>query len=142
MKLFLDTNVWLRLFIPDNENLFLQAKRLIELAEEGKVRLSTSTFVLSEFIYVESSFYRIDKKNIIEDLEGISSIKNIRIIDSTNFNKALKLFKKSKERKWSDCVIISQVPENYFLCSFDLRLRYLIGKKRFFTPQEVVEKIE
>lgn len=142
MKLFLDTNVWLRFFIADNEEFFLQVKRLIELAEEGRVRLSASTFVLSEFVYVESSFYKIDKKNIVEDLESISSIKNIRIIESTDFYRALEIFKKSSEKKWSDCIIISSVPENYFLCSFDLKLKNLIGKKRFVTPQEAIERIE
>lgn len=139
LKLFFDTNVWLRYFIADEEESFRCVKRLIEFAEEGKLKIATSTFVLSEFVYVEQSFYQIEKEEIVSDLEGIASVKGIKIVEKTNFKKALELFKLKKEKKWSDCIIVSQVPKDYLLCSFDRRLRNLIGKDNFISPQKALQ---
>lgn len=99
--------------------------------------VSTSTFVLSEFIYVENSFYKITKPDSIQDLEAIRTIRNLWLISNTNFDLSFHIFKQFEKVKWSDCMIVAQVPESYTLCSFDKRLEKLIGGKRFIDPVEV-----
>lgn len=138
-NLFLDTNIWLRYFIGDNEDQLNLVEEILQLNEQGVASLATSSFVLSEFVYVESSFYKISKSDLIEDLESIVGIKNLFFIEKTNFLAGLELYKKSplKTVKWSDCMIATQIPTNYKLCSFDGRLEKLIGRDRFIHPAQV-----
>lgn len=136
MNIFLDTNIWLRYFIGDNGKQLEITRQILQKANEGKVMVSTSTFVLSEFIYVENSFYKIPKLDSIQDLEAIRTIRNLWLISSTNFDLSLQIFKQSEKVKWSDCMIVAQVPESYSLCSFDKRLEKLISKQRFIDPEK------
>lgn len=141
MNIFLDTNIFLRFFIGDNPDQLEIVKRIFNLNEEGNIKVSTSGFVLSEFIYVESSFYKIKKADTIVDVETILKLRNLWLIDKTNFLSSFKLYKSSmsKSYKLSDCIIINQVSRSYKLCSFDERLMKLIGEKRFIHPNEVVK---
>lgn len=141
VKLFIDTNLWLRYFIADSEEHTELVDRVLQLNKSGKVRLSTSTFVLSEFVYTQQSYYRVRYEEVVENLEAIAQIKNIVILERTDFQRTLDLFKQRKNNKWSDCVIAAQVPENYSLCSFDQDLEKLIGKKRFLTPVEAMSNV-
>ncbi len=139
MNIFLDTNIWLRYFIGDNENQRDIVETILQKVTESEVNLCTSSFVLSEFIYVESSFYKITKTDILEDIEAITSIKNLWLIEKTNLLVSIELYKKSQSKmtKWSDCMIVTQIPEHYSLCSFDTRLEKLIGKHRFTHPSTI-----
>ena len=138
MNLFLDTNVWLRYFIGDDEKQLETVKNILQLANQGNLQLATSTFVLSEFIYVEMSFYKIQKKSVIEDLEAIHQVRGIWIVEKTEFSSSFAIFRTNQTSlKWSDCIIATQVPKDYKLCSFDKRLEKLIGKERFIYPDQV-----
>lgn len=142
MRLFFDTNIWLRYIIGDNNEHLNTVKNLIELNEAGRLQVSTSTFVLSEFIYVQQSFYSVTKSEIINNLNDIQSMRNLKIIDVTNFSAALTTYQTSlaKWLKWSDCVIATQVLPSYTLCSFDERLAKIIGADRFTLPDKALSK--
>lgn len=138
MKLFLDTNVWLRYLIADNDTQYQTARKILQLNEEHTIQICTSTFVLSEIVYVASSFYDIDRKEITNDIQTIREIKNISIIEHTNIAKTLDLYSNSGNTKWSDCIIAAQVPNKYILCSFDKKLKGLMDPSRFILPEEVI----
>jgi len=127
--------------MADSEKHLELVDQVLRLNQTGKIKLTTSTFVLSEFVYTQQSYYEVPRKEVVENLEAITQIKNIVILDRTNFQQAFKLFKLKKNKKWSDCVIAAQVPENYKLCSFDQDLAKVIGKKRFLTPAEAVREM-
>ncbi len=139
MKLFLDTNIWLRYFIGDDSKHLEITTGIFQMVDEGKIIIATSSFILSEFIHVETTFYKISRKNIIEDLQAIRSMRNIWLVEKLDFNAGFAFYndKLNRNNKWSDCVIMSQVPESYRLCSFDERLEKLIGKNRFIDPKKV-----
>lgn len=139
MKLFFDTNIFLRFFAKDNEEMYSLSSNLFLLAAEGKIQTSTSTIVLTEVIYTLKSFYRQDNKSIQKHIDSILEIKGLFLIDKTEFKKAYDLYKQGG-KKISDCLIITQVPKNYEFCSFDERLKKLIGEKRFIQPKEVVKQ--
>ena len=138
MNIFFDTNLWLRYFIGDHEEHLSIVRKILELNEESKLNISSSTFVLSEIVYTQQSFYQIKRADIISDIQTICSIKNLLLIERTNLEKTLKLFSIHKNAKWSDCIIVAQVPANYQLCSFDQGLAKIIGEKRFVTPEKVI----
>ena len=136
MKLFIDTNIWLRFFIRDLEEHYFIANKVFTLNDEGKIKLATSTIVISEFVFTQTTFYKINRKDIQDDITAILSVKNLLIIDKTNIHKTINYYS-HKNSKWADCLIASQVPENYKLCSFDTGLEKIIGKNRFVSPEKV-----
>jgi len=137
MNLFLDTNIFLRYFSKDNEEMYRQSEMLFLRVGESKLQLATSTIVLTEIIFTLKSFYKRTHEEIVRHLNGILDIRNFILIEKTNFLPAYQLYKKSN-KKISDCLIVTQIPEHYSLCSFDTRLEKLIGKRRFIHPASVV----
>src|SRR3990167_4309159 len=102
-KLFLDTNIWLRFILEDNEQA-KDCRQLIIQIEAGKWRVYTSTIVLLEINYVLGSVYKIKQSQVIDDLEAILKTRNLTLIEKTNFVFALKLYRQTKV-KLSDCLI-------------------------------------
>lgn len=125
--------------MKDNESHFELVRNILKLNETSSLRLSTSTFVLSEIIYTEQSIYKINRNETVKDIRMISLIKNIFLVDQTYLSKTIELFSQYSNVKWSDCIIATQVPKNYKLCSFDAGLEKIIGKERFISPEEVVK---
>ena len=116
-KLFLDTNVWLRFILEDNE----QAKgcrELIAQIEAGRWRVYTSTIVLLEINYVLNSIYKIKINKVIKDIELILKTRNLTLIEKTDFRQALKLYRQTKI-KLTDCLIAAQLPREMTLVSYD-----------------------
>ena len=136
MRIFLDTNVFIRFYSRDNEEMYNAVEQLLALAEESNIQVATSTIVLTEIVYTLKSFYKLDVKTIIKHIDSILAIKSLKLVEKTDFPIAYKIYKKYGQ-KISDCLIVSQVPVNYKLCSFDRDLKKLIGKNRFIYPWKV-----
>lgn len=133
-KLFLDTNIWLRFILEDNEQARV-CRELITQIERGKWRVYTSTIVMLEINYVLSSVYKIKSKQVLEDLESILKTRNLTLIEKTNFSQALKFYRKSGI-KLSDCLIASQLPPKMILVSYDQDFRKLPVAIK--TPAELI----
>lgn len=138
MKIFLDTNFWIRLFLEDNQEQLALCKDLISKIEGGGLQTYTSSVVFLEISYVLKSVYNLPFSKIIEILDSIFTIRGITIIDKTDIKKALKFYKKYKI-KFTDCLIASQIKNEMILVSFDEELSKIkeITVKR---PQEVLIK--
>lgn len=121
MKVFWDTNIWLRLFIDTGSPQNLSAKKLISQAEQGIYMSYTSAIVLLEVQHVLRTFYKMTESNIHEYIEAILAINSLTVIDQTDFKSAWKLHKKSGN-KLSDCLILTQIPKGVILCTFDAKL--------------------
>lgn len=121
MKIFLDTNFLLRLFLVDNDQQFEDCRHLISQVEEGLFNVSTSGIVFLEMSYVLKSVYNIPYEEIIKILDSVLAIRGIVIIEKTNTKLALLFYKKYKV-KFTDCLIASQVPKNTALITFDQEL--------------------
>jgi len=116
-KLFIDTNIWLRFLLQDND----QAKacqNLIELIETGKFRVYASSIVMLELNYVLSSSYKIKPSQVVKDIKAILKTRNLVLIEETDFGKALNWHEKFKV-KLADCLIGSQLPKGMILVSYD-----------------------
>ena len=121
MKVFLDTNFLLRLFLKDNQEQFEACYNLISQIEEGEFSVYTSSIVILEVNYVLKSVYKLPFKEIIDILDSILEIRGITVIEKTNTKLALEFYKKYKI-KLTDCLIASQLPKNTILISFDEEL--------------------
>lgn len=120
-KIFLDTNLWIRFFIEDDQTQFAQTKQLLNLVEEGKIRAYISTIVFLEIQFVLQKLYHLPFEKIIGIFDIILKVRNITVVEKTNLALAIKFFKLYKI-KFPDCLIASQLPKNAILASFDEEL--------------------
>jgi len=116
-KLFLDTNIWLRFILEDNEQA-QDCRKLIEQIEAGKFRVYTSTIVMMEINYVLTAIYKIKTHKAVKDLEAILKTRNLTLLEKTDFSKALRFYRQSRI-KLADCLIASQLARGMILVSYD-----------------------
>jgi predicted nucleic-acid-binding protein len=64
MKQLVDTNVWVRYFVRDNEKQYLQVCEWFEEASKGKRELVVTPVIVAEVCYVLESFYKNKREDI------------------------------------------------------------------------------
>ena len=103
---FIDTNVFIRVLVKDNEKFFRECLSFLNLIKKDEIRAFTSTLVLSEVEWVLDGFYKFEKQKVIEALDGIIKLKNLKIIDKFDPQLALDIFQKNNV-KFIDALISS-----------------------------------
>lgn len=136
-KVFLDTNIWMRYFIRTDEEQYKDAYALIQKIEYANLQGYTSAIVLLEVYFVGTKVYKIPEEDVVLWFEVIQNIRNITIIEKTNFPKALDLHRKYNV-KLADCLIASQIPPKTTLVSFDKEFRK-IKNLTVAEPHEIVK---
>ncbi|MCX8008597.1 MAG: PIN domain-containing protein [Patescibacteria group bacterium] len=139
MKLFLDTNIWLRYFLRDNEKQALLINKILISIEEGRIKPYISPVVILEFVYVLEKLYKIPRDIIIEHVDAILSTRNIAIIETIRFHESWDLYKKTHQA-FSDCLILHHLSQGMLLCSFDEKLIKLAGDKGI-SPHQVISNL-
>ena len=135
MKIFIDTNIWVRFFIQDVADQYEVTKSLLTKVEAGELKAYTSTIVLLELQFVLQKIYKLSLPGILEVFEIIQKVRGMSVIERTNFDLALKFYRKYRV-KLPDCLIASQLPKNVTLVSFDEELSK-IKEVTVKKPQEV-----
>ncbi|MEK7127468.1 MAG: PIN domain-containing protein [Patescibacteria group bacterium] len=134
-KIFLDSNIWLRFFLKDNDQ-FESTQKLIVATEEGRFKPYSSAIILLEVAYVLKSVYKLPAEKIIEMLDSICELRNVTIIEKTNSKMALKFMEKFNI-KYSDCLIASQVKKDIILVTFDREFSKIKGLN-CQTPSQIL----
>lgn len=93
--IFVDTNYFLRFLLADQEAQHVTAKMLFKKAAAGEVNLFTSFIVFFEVYWVLASFYKKQKAELVEKLEGILSMTFIHYQDHTALTGAVRVFKET-----------------------------------------------
>ncbi|MBM3209112.1 type II toxin-antitoxin system VapC family toxin [Candidatus Shapirobacteria bacterium] len=137
-KIFIDTNVWLRFLLADKKDQFEACQKLLDLNEQGKLRSYTSTIVFLEIAYTLASFYKIERKQIIADLEDVLLARNLTLIEKTDFANAFSLFQQY-QIKMADCLIATQLPKGAALCTYDQDFKKIRGLAAL-TPEEILKQ--
>lgn len=94
MEYFIDTNIFLRILVKENEKTFKECYQFLKLVNTKKVKAFTSVLVIAEIDWVLESFYGFKKEKVIKVLESISKLKGLGIIDKTNLLLSLRFYKK------------------------------------------------
>lgn len=136
MKIFIDTNIWLRYILKDDEDQFKQCRKLIEKIESGSFKPYISTIVLLEIYFILTSTFKIEKRNIQEYIKSILEARNLTLIDKTDFREAWKIHQKT-DVKLADCLIASQLPTKTTLISYDKDFKKIKGLQ-VLLPAEVL----
>lgn len=136
MKVFLDTNVFIRFLVPEDPETHASVRSLIEECGKGNVRPYTSSFVLFECSFVLHRIYGFPDIRVQDCLEKIIAMRNMTVVDSSDTRGALEMWKKTRV-KFTDCLIATQVPKGVALVTYDrdfIKLHGLTVK----TPKEVL----
>lgn len=117
---FIDTNIFLRVFIKENETMNRECIALLHAIEQKKIKAFTSSIVIAEIHHVMASVYSQEKNIITNALKSITGISNLSIIDDMDVSVALSLFT-SHAVKFTDCLIASSktLQNNGIIISYD-----------------------
>lgn len=91
--IFVDTNVFLRFFVADMEDLYEKVRDLFEKAEKGEIKLVTSEMVIAEIIWVLESYYGFLKEEIREVVKSLLHTKGLKVMNSNLIEEAIERYK-------------------------------------------------
>lgn len=134
--LFLDTNIWLRLFTEDNPQQFIEVRQLFIYIESGKWRVYTSSIVLLEMHFLLTKHYKKSLPEAAVILEQVLQLQGLILLERTNFLQALTLQQIHRVRL-ADCLIATQLPEGVVLVTYDKEFRRL-PNLRVRAPAEML----
>ena len=91
--IFLDTNIFLRFFLKENELVFKDLERLFNEIISGKIVCLSNEIIIAEVIWVLDRFYKWNKEKICENIELILNTPNIRFRERSIIIEAVNLYK-------------------------------------------------
>lgn len=138
-KLFLDTNIFLRFFLKDNENQYQDVCRLFSKIEEGAFKPYTSSIVFLELNYVIRSIYKLSINEVLDYINAVKKMRGMTVIDKTDTDNAVSLYKKYKI-KLGDCFIATQLPKEGILLSYDADSKK-VKEIQSQTPDEMLREL-
>lgn len=78
-EVFVDTNVFLRFLLKDDEKKAQNARHLLAKALKGEILLRTSELVVAEMVWTLESFYKIPKAEIQEKIQVILQSEGLEV---------------------------------------------------------------
>ena len=106
MIYFIDSNIFLRTLIKEDEKSFKECYQFLNLVQENKIKAFTSSLILAEINWVLESFYKFKKSEIIKALKSILNLKGLKIVDKTKPILAVEIFQNFNV-KFIDALIAS-----------------------------------
>lgn len=137
MRIFIDTNVFLRFLLDEDSEQHRDSVKLFAAIAEGKFSPYTSNIVVAEITHVLTRIYKQPKSIVLSSIEKLLTIRNLTIIEKTNTKDAVKLYK-TFSMKFGDCLIATQVPNGVTLVTYDtdfLKVKHL----RVATPTDMLK---
>lgn len=132
MQYFIDTNIFLRVLIKENEKSFNDCFNLLNLIRQKKIKAFTSSLILSEIVWTLLSFYKFSKNRIIKVLKGILNLRGLRFIDDFNSKLALDFYQ-SHNIKFIDALITS-------ISKINKKAMTIVSYDRDFDKLKIIRK--
>jgi predicted nucleic acid-binding protein len=108
---FIDSNIFLRTLLRDEEKTFRDCVGFLNEVKKGKIKAFTSNLILAEINWTLLRFYKFPKEEIIKGLYSILKLKNLKFIDKFDSNLTIEIYKKFSI-KFIDALIASN-PQIY-----------------------------
>ena len=106
MRFFVDTNIFLRTLIKEDEETHKDCYKFFEAVRLNKIKAVTSHLVLAEIAWTLSSYYGFSKKKVSQALKGIINLRGLAFSDSYQAITALAMFER-KPVKFIDALLAS-----------------------------------
>lgn len=91
--IFLDTNIFLRFFLTENESMFQRLEKLFYEIISGNIIGVSNAMIIAEVVWVLSRSYKWNKEKICDNIEFILSTPNIRFKDKVILVNAISIYK-------------------------------------------------
>jgi len=108
-SVFIDTNIFLRYYIREDKQTYLDCQKFLKKVSQGSIRAFINTLVISEVYFVAKTQYDISKSDCLMLLRNIRGYKGLTLLDSYNYSKALDIFEVNNV-KFTDSFIASFQP--------------------------------
>ncbi|MDR0878212.1 MAG: PIN domain-containing protein [Treponema sp.] len=116
---FVDSNIFLRYFNKDEPKHAAAAAALFKKAKDGDIELFCGPPVFFEIAWVLRSFYKLANSDILDTLESILSIPNLKISDVEHVGAAIALARR-KNRGFADSYIaVTALDKNMGIATFN-----------------------
>ncbi len=123
MKVFVDTNYFLRFLLEDNLPQYKKARELFLKASDGKIKLVTTGVVIFELYWVLAKYYKKTKKEVIFALKEILNFVFLEIEHKDLLKESIYFYEKFN-LDLEDCYAMAYVIQNNIknLKTFDIKL--------------------
>lgn len=134
-KLFVDTNVLIRLLVKDDPIKFETIVKLVEKVENNELTLVIPTVVIAECCWLLKSFYKLEKHLITEYLLGVIESENVEVEEDAVFN-ALRLYTE-KNVDFADALISCKSNNKIAVLTWDRKDFKKLGCE-YYLPDELI----
>ena len=141
MKYFIDTNIFLRLLIKEDEKTYSQCYKLLSAIKTNQIKAVTSSITLAEIVWTLLSYYKFPKRKVVQVVKSILNLKELKIIDAYNPLVSLELFDKYTV-KYIDTLIASVkeiADKKWIVVSYDRDFDKLAIDRK--EPHEILEQM-
>ena len=141
MKYFIDTNIFLRLLIKEDEKTYSQCYKLLSAIKTNQIKAVTSSITLAEIVWTLLSYYKFPKRKVVQAVKSILNLKELKIIDAYNPLVSLELFDKYTV-KYIDTLIASVkeiADKKWIVVSYDRDFDKLAIERK--EPHEILEQM-
>ncbi len=118
MKLFFDTNIFIRFLTRDDEQLYTGCVRIMEYVQMGKIIPYTSNIVILELFFLLTRQYKLPHQEVLDDIQKLLTLRNLTLVEKSDTKKALTLVA-NHTIKFADCLIATQIPASTRLLTYD-----------------------
>ncbi len=139
---FVDTNIFLRVCVRDNQVQAKHCQSVIRAIQRGDITAVTSETIMAEFVWTALSCYKLSKSVITPMVKALLALPNLHIQGTPNLLVALELYE-NHSIKFIDAVIASyelvqlgQLPILSYDKDFDK-----IGIQRY-EPVDIINSLE
>ncbi len=121
MKYVIDTNIFLRVLINENEKVFQDCVNLIKMIKKNQIQAVMPGIVLSEVVWTLGSYYKFPKKEVLKAVESILNLSGLEVFDEYDYRASLQLYRK-KNVKYIDtciCTFPELITKKWTIISYD-----------------------
>lgn len=118
---FIDTNIFLRVLIPEDVQFTAESKQLLLAVKRGDIIGYTSDLVLAEIVWTLRSVYRQSKNTTVQLTDSILNLHGLKVVSGFDVRMALKLYRTTSVKYIDACIAaIPQVSsQEWTLVSYD-----------------------
>lgn len=91
-KYFIDSNIFLRVLVPENRTSFLECSAVLRRMSEGAISVVIDTLVFAEVSWVLGRLYKFPKHEIVTALNSMIQAKHLIIDDRHDVARGLFLY--------------------------------------------------
>lgn len=141
MKYLIDTNVFLRALVRENEEQFEECKQILQRIEMNSLSAVCSGLVLNEVVWTLQRYYKYPKEKIVIAGLGILNLFGKNMYQKYDYRNAFSLFSKYKV-PFVDCCIASirEVhSKEWTIVSYDVDFKKL--PVLWKTPKQILKTV-